>query len=116
MCVERTDRASGDKISAPWPAGGLGRADRRMAGMLAGWLGQEPAVLLRDGVEGEELNPNLLLRVVNHSRAWRRFGQRVVISNAHYWRRTDGERAQRQESRFGGEAVRHRVSEGACSG
>ena len=30
--------------------------------MLAGWLGQKATVLLRDGGEGEELNPNLLLR------------------------------------------------------
>ena len=56
MCVEQTDHASGDEISAALPAGHLGRADRRMEGLLAGWLGQRPAVLLGDGGEGEELN------------------------------------------------------------
>src|SRR5437763_6578925 len=61
MCVERTDYGSGDEISAAWPAGHLGRADRRMEGLLAGWLGQRPAVLLGDGDQGEKLNPNLFL-------------------------------------------------------
>ena len=55
MCVERTDDASGDEISAALQAGQLGRADRRMEGLLAGWLGQRPAVLLGDGDQGEEL-------------------------------------------------------------
>ena len=55
MCVERTDYASGDEISAALPAGYLGRADRRMEGLLAGRLVQRPAVLLGDGDQGEEL-------------------------------------------------------------
>ena len=60
MCVERTNHASGNEISLSLPAGRRGRADRRMAGLLAGWLGQGPVVLLGDGGEGEELIPNLL--------------------------------------------------------
>ena len=55
MCVERTDYGSGDEISEAVPAGQLGRADRRMEGLLAGWLGQRPAVLLGDGDQGEDL-------------------------------------------------------------
>src|SRR5436309_12350488 len=56
MCVERTHYGSGDEISAALPAGHLGRADRRMESLLAGWLGQRPAVLLGDGDQGEELS------------------------------------------------------------
>src|SRR5947209_15856716 len=55
MCVEQTDYGSGDEICAAVPAGHLGRADRRMEGLLAGWLGQRPAVLLGDGDQGEHL-------------------------------------------------------------
>src|SRR5207237_312376 len=47
-----------------------GRADRRMEGLLAGWLGQRPAVLLGDGDQGEELKTQKCFeRVVNHSTA-----------------------------------------------
>ena len=46
--------ATGDEISAAWPAGRVGRGDRRLAGMLAGRLGQKPTLLLRDGGKGEE--------------------------------------------------------------
>ena len=62
-CVWRTDYGSGDEISAALPAGHFGRADRRMEGLLAGRLGQRPAVLLGDGDQGEDLkNPKPVLR------------------------------------------------------
>src|SRR5436305_6166821 len=60
-CVWRTDYGSGDEISATLPAGHLGRADRRMEGLLAGWLGQRAAVLLGDGDQGEELKTQPVL-------------------------------------------------------
>ena len=54
--MECTDHAIGDEVSAPLPASRLGRADRRLESILGRWLGQGPAILLRDGGEGEELN------------------------------------------------------------
>jgi hypothetical protein len=75
MCVERTEHASGDEISAPLPAGRLGRGDRRLESALGWWLGQGPLVLLRDGGKGEELNPNLLLRSREYSHARRACGR-----------------------------------------
>jgi hypothetical protein len=43
---------------------------------LGGWVGQEPAVLLRDGGEGEELTPTCFDGVVNHSHARQALGRR----------------------------------------
>src|ERR1700736_1079914 len=46
--------ANRDQVPAPSPTRALGPRDRRLECMLAGWLGQRPGVLHRDG--NEEIN------------------------------------------------------------
>src|SRR5216684_492693 len=77
MCVECTDHASGDEVSAPLPASRLGRADRRLESILGRWLGPGPAVLLRDGGQGRRaISPTCSYGVVNYSHPRRAFGRR----------------------------------------
>src|ERR1035437_8636287 len=47
--------ADGNEIPSPSHAGGVGLAVRRLAGVLAGRMGQIPAALFGDGGEGPSL-------------------------------------------------------------
>ena len=49
MSVDGRDYASGNETIATLPGGRVGHRNRRLESVLAGWLGQAPAVLFGDG-------------------------------------------------------------------